>query len=96
MESSHLSAPGTPPSQLDIRPEATEGDGNETRPRFRGTGKLLSSTRGVGLALLRLEQVEAVAEGRAKFVAREGQSQWGVTPSWPDWWPKRPPLEDSE
>lgn len=66
------------------------------KPRPRGTGKLLSSIQGVGLALLRLEQVEAFEQDKARFTltSTEGQ-EWGMTPYWPDWWPQRP-LEESE
>ncbi|KAH9894325.1 Aminomethyltransferase folate-binding domain-containing protein [Cubamyces lactineus] len=77
--------------QSEIRPQAIQSEEGAPRPRPRGTGKLLSSVRGVGLALLRLEQVEAVKQGRAKFITtnEEGQ-EWGVTPYWPDWWPPQP------
>ncbi|KAI9067627.1 Aminomethyltransferase folate-binding domain-containing protein [Trametes sanguinea] len=80
------------PPQLEIRPQAVQSsDESAPRPRARGTGKLLSSTRGVGLALLRLEQVEAVEQGRARFFLTTGEGQeWGVTPYWPDWWPQKP------
>ncbi|KAL1946683.1 hypothetical protein VTO73DRAFT_14787 [Trametes versicolor] len=83
--------------QLEIRPHAVQsGDDSTPRPRPRGTGKLLSSTRGVGLALLRLEQVEAVEQGRARFSLTNGAGQeWGVTPYWPDWWPQ-PPTESEQ
>lgn len=62
--------------------------------RPRGTGKLLSSTQGVGLALLRLEHVAAVEEDRASLefeVAEEegssSGSKYAVRPWRPDWWP---------
>ncbi|OJT10501.1 hypothetical protein TRAPUB_12939 [Trametes pubescens] len=88
--------PDEPPTvepQLEIRPHAVQSaDESTSRPRPRGTGKLLSSTRGVGLALLRLEQVEAVEQGRARFSLTSGAGQeWGVTPYYPDWWPQPPP-----
>ncbi|KAI0650067.1 Aminomethyltransferase folate-binding domain-containing protein [Trametes meyenii] len=78
--------------QTDIRAQALQsGDDGTPRTRPRGTGKLLSSIRGVGLGLLRLEQVEAVEQGRAKFVSVNAQGQeWGITPYWPEWWPERP------
>ncbi|KAI0824603.1 Aminomethyltransferase folate-binding domain-containing protein [Trametes gibbosa] len=81
------------PTQLDIRPQTLyAGDESASRPRPRGTGKLLSSVRGVGLALLRLEQVEAVEQGRARFSLTTGEGQeWSVTPYRPDWWPQPPP-----
>jgi folate-binding protein YgfZ len=70
-------------------------------PRPRGTGKLLSSTQGVGLALLRLEHVEGAMSGELRlgfeFEEDGGPAEeekfkrnWGVTSWWPDWWPERP------
>ncbi|KAL5487933.1 CAF17 [Sanghuangporus weigelae] len=74
-----------PPVNADIRVEYEECV-TEPRPRVRGTGKLLSSTEGVGLALMRLEQVDLVEKGVLKF--RIGES-WDVSHWWPDWWPRR-------
>ncbi|KAI0356577.1 Aminomethyltransferase folate-binding domain-containing protein [Trametes cingulata] len=89
--------PDSPPNlplQLEIRPQGVQtADESAPRLRARGTGKLLSSTRGVGLALLRLEQVAAVEQGRARFSLTNSDGQeWGVSPYWPDWWPQ-PPAE---
>ena len=83
------------PPQTDIRPQLLQvGDDSAPRPRPRGTGKLLSSKKGVGLAVLRLEQVEAVEQGKARFTLTSGEGQdWNVTPYWPDWWPRAPPQE---
>ncbi|KAI0722962.1 Aminomethyltransferase folate-binding domain-containing protein [Earliella scabrosa] len=80
------------PPQTDIRPQLLQvGDDSAPRPRPRGTGKLLSSKKGVGLAVLRLEQVEAVEQGKARFTLTSGEGQdWTVTPYWPDWWPRAP------
>ena len=83
--------PSVPPGS-DIRPQLLQTGDGASRPRPRGTGKLLSSTQGVGLALVRLEQVEAVEQGKAKFSLSgptEGE-ELGVTPYWPDWWPQQP------
>ncbi|KAI9001256.1 Aminomethyltransferase folate-binding domain-containing protein [Trametes punicea] len=82
--------PSLPP-HLEIRPQTLQ-TGNEStpRPRQRGTGKLLSSVRGVGLALLRLEQVEAVEQGHARLALTSEGQEWGATPYWPDWWPHQP------
>ena len=79
----------------DIRPKviSTPSESASPRPRPRGTGKLLSTTQGVGLALLRLEQVEAFERGEIQlaFETEEGaesvKSSWGVTPWRPSWWP---------
>lgn len=65
-----------------------------TPPRIRGTGKLLSNVHGVGLALLRLEHVDLVQRGLAKFQLQTGQTGqdevvWDVSHWWPDWWPNR-------
>ncbi|KAI0699434.1 Aminomethyltransferase folate-binding domain-containing protein [Cytidiella melzeri] len=88
----------SPPSQftpdIDIRAvnkdSPTEGS---PKVRQRGSGKLLSSTHGVGLALLRLEHVAAVEENRAslefELPSEDGSSssKWAVNPWRPDWWP---------
>ncbi|OCB87494.1 Aminomethyltransferase folate-binding domain-containing protein [Sanghuangporus baumii] len=74
-----------PSANADIRVEYEETV-TELRPRVRGTGKLLSSTEGVGLAIMRLEQVDLVEKGILKF--RIGES-WDVSHWWPDWWPRR-------
>ena len=80
------------PSDLDIRTQRTEADDGTPKPRPRGTGKLLSSTNGVGLALLRLEHVAAVENGTATLEMEVGEekAKWRVTPWWPDWWPHMP------
>lgn len=78
----------------DIRvvPNKLEVEGT-SKPRPRGTGKLLSSIHGVGLALLRLEHVDMVSKGEAAFeinVDANGTgetSHWGATPWRPSWWP---------
>jgi hypothetical protein len=57
---------------------------------------LLSTFRGVGLALLRLEHVEGLEKGDLMFelvdegvVASNNNTPPSfVTPWWPDWWPK--------
>lgn len=53
---------------------------------------MLSTLRGVGLALLRLEHVEGLEKGDLKFeLMDEGVVATPpsfVTPWWPDWWPK--------
>ncbi|EJD01324.1 Aminomethyltransferase folate-binding domain-containing protein [Fomitiporia mediterranea MF3/22] len=73
------------PINSDIRTEYHENS-TEPKPRVRGTGKLLSSTQGVGLALLRMEQVELVEKGILKFHIDE---TWRISHWWPDWWPRQ-------
>ncbi|KAJ3485042.1 hypothetical protein NLI96_g5233 [Meripilus lineatus] len=67
------------------------GQGDAPRPRPRGTGKLLSSVKGVGLALLRLEHVNMVLKGSATFQldvsSGSEQHQANVLPWIPSWWP---------
>ena len=82
-------------SGLSIRASLTHAPGEGRVARPRGTGKLLSTLRGVGLALLRLEHVEGLEKGDLKFelvdegaVASTNTSPTFVTPWWPDWWPK--------
>ena len=82
---------------LDIRLEILEAGEDALRVRPRGTGRLLSSSQGIGLAILRLEQMEAVERGKARFTITtgDGQQKWQVTPYWPDWRPQAPPLEET-
>ena len=88
---------------LDIRASIIPASSNAEKPvsHPRGTGKLLSSTQGVGLALLRLEHAEGAQQGDVAlgFDFEEGEESdgrekvkrsWNVTPWWPDWWPTKP------
>lgn len=60
-----------------------------------------AADKGLGLALLRLEHVEGVINGRLKFelhgkVEKEEaevreNDKWSVVPWYPDWWPQKPP-----
>ncbi len=83
-------------SGLGIRASLTHASGEGRVARPRGTGKLLSTLRGVGLAILRLEHVEGLERGDLKFelvdegaVAPNNNTQpTVVSPWWPDWWPK--------
>ncbi|TBU32063.1 Aminomethyltransferase folate-binding domain-containing protein [Dichomitus squalens] len=83
--------------ETDIRPQLLQtGEDGAPRPRPRGTGKMLSATQGVGLALLRLDQVEAVEQGKAKLsLSSLAGHELAVTPYWPDWWPQQPLDSDS-
>ncbi|KLO16337.1 Aminomethyltransferase folate-binding domain-containing protein, partial [Schizopora paradoxa] len=81
---------GMPSSQSDIKPFYVEDLPPAERPRLRGTGKLLDTIQGVGLALLRLEHVDAVDKGILKFQIRSediGGRTWDIRHWWPDWWP---------
>lgn len=88
-----------PNSQTDIKPVYVENLPPGERPRLRGTGKLLDTVQGVGLALLRLEHVEAVDKGILKFRIGGDETSgrpWDIRHWWPDWWPERPhPESDS-
>jgi len=82
-------------SGLSIRASLTHAPGEGRVARPRGTGKLLNTLRGVGLALLRLEHVEGLEKGDLKFelvdegaVASTNGTPTFVTPWWPDWWPQ--------
>lgn len=72
--------------------KAVSANPNRQGPRPRGTGKLLSSRGGVGLALLRLEHVAGVEKGDLdlEFEVANGDktSKWSISPWWPDWWPR--------
>ncbi|KAF7355257.1 Aminomethyltransferase folate-binding domain-containing protein [Mycena sanguinolenta] len=81
--------PNSPPSETIV-----PSPDMPTRPSHgRGeNGKLLSSSNGLGLALLRLEQVEAAEEGKLTFsmdVEGEDGTSWGVSHWRPKWWPQR-------
>ena len=53
----------------------------------RGTGQLLNSVKGIGLALLRTDHLEAVDKGWVGLVIGEGAEQRRVSYWYPDWWP---------
>jgi len=61
--------------------------------RFRGNGKLLTSFQGLGLALLRVEHVEAACQGHADLQLSVGEGEkttFEVQPWWPEPWPAQP------
>ncbi|KAJ7228728.1 Aminomethyltransferase folate-binding domain-containing protein [Mycena pura] len=79
---------------LDIRGMPVQSMDQDKVPlRPRGTGKLLTSINGLGLALLRLEQVQAAEQGRLSFTLEaevDGtRTNWGVSHWQPDWWPRK-------
>ena len=78
--------PETPADQI-IKPLVLDVGGNVRKPR--GTGKLLNSIKGIGLALLRTDHLEAVDKGDVGLVVGEGPEKWGVSYWHPDWWPHR-------
>lgn len=106
LEGSSSNIPSLPPS-IDIRASVVSSnnkDPNHAKPRPRGSGKLLSSVQGVGLALMRLEHVEGAASGELDLgfeLAGEDvhapgvAKKWGVKSWWPDWWPKAQSAEAS-
>lgn len=78
-------------TSVDIKP-IPNPDVERAGTRPRGMGKLLSTQKEVGLALLRLEHVAGVQRGEIKLeleVSTEGdqKSSCTVIPFWPDWWP---------
>ncbi|RDB22593.1 putative transferase CAF17, mitochondrial [Hypsizygus marmoreus] len=78
------------PSHLEIHPTIIRRpEDNRTVPRPRGTGKLLTTQQGLGLAVLRLEHVEGVEKGdlRLEFNVANGEKQdtWAVSHWWPEW-----------
>ena len=81
------------PARVDIKPFLILNPGAEKKgTRLRGTGKLLSTQKEVGLALLRLEHVAGVQKGEIKLeleISTEGDHKTSCTviPFWPDWWP---------
>ena len=82
------------PKNVDLRPVIhSKADENRPSPRPRGTGKLLTSHQGIGLALLRLEHVEGAERGdlglHFETTTEAGEGTWAVSPWWPEWWPRQ-------
>ena len=75
------------PADKTITPLVLDAGGDIRKPR--GTGKLLNSVKGVGLALLRTDHLEAVDKGGVGLVIGEGEEQRRVSYWYPDWWPHR-------
>ncbi|PPQ77279.1 hypothetical protein CVT25_010861 [Psilocybe cyanescens] len=86
------------PENLDIKPVVDNA--KRQGPRPRGSGRLLSTHKGVGLALMRLEHLSGVDKGDLKLEVEisdeSNSSKWNASPWWPDWWPREPPPADSE
>jgi folate-binding Fe-S cluster repair protein YgfZ len=76
-----------PPTNGIIKPLVLDVGGDIRKPR--GTGKLLSSVKGVGMALLRTDHLEAVDKGGVGLVIGEGAEQRRISYWYPDWWPHR-------
>ena len=75
------------PKDHTIKPLVLDAGGGIRKPR--GTGKLLNSVQGIGLALLRTDHLEAVDKGGVGLVIGEGSERRGVSYWHPDWWPHR-------
>ena len=73
------------PADKIIKPLVLDAGGDIRKPR--GTGKLLNSAKGVGLALLRTDHLEAVDKGGVGLVIGEGAEQRRVSYWYPHWWP---------
>lgn len=78
------------PIQADWPLPISEGKGT-TSPRPRGSGKLLSSVGTHALALVRLEHLEGVENGKMVLKVTHGERKWDVVPRRPDWWPTHVP-----
>lgn len=74
-----------------------EGDA-ASRPRPRATGKLLTTIpeRGVGLALLRLEHLDAVERGDLSLNVDTEGGKFEVQHWWPDWFPRTKQVGDED
>ena len=90
-------------SSIRASPTAQHTTGAGRVPRPRGTGRLLSNTHGVGLALLRLEHVHGVNAGdlSLEVEAEDAGEKISVVPWTPDGWPTMPepdahPATDSD
>lgn len=83
-------------TDIRIRSNRTVADGSPS-VRPRGTGKLLTSAEGIGLALLRLEHVTAAEKGVSSFFIDNGDgSEIAVRPWRPEWWPDLNPESEGQ
>lgn len=73
------------PSQLKPQMDIKLADGSSKR----GVGKMCSGIHNIGLALMRLEQVEKFASGEdIAFTVPDAQNDdLRLRPFFPDWWP---------
>lgn len=55
----------------------------------RSHGKLLSSYKGLGFALLRLEDLVPIHMELATLEIEDGETKYEVEYLWPDWWPRQ-------
>ncbi|KZS97973.1 Aminomethyltransferase folate-binding domain-containing protein [Sistotremastrum niveocremeum HHB9708] len=78
------------PRGSDITAVPIQSSDSERIPRTRGTSKLIQSLNGVGLALMRLEHVEGVENGKFELQIKsdEGDLRWRVRHWWPEGWPE--------
>ena len=86
LEATEQLIPETPVDKT-INPLVLDAGGVVRKPR--GTGRLLNSVKGIGLALLRTDHLEAVDKGGVGLVIGEGPERRGVSYWHPDWWPRR-------
>ncbi|KAH7100661.1 Aminomethyltransferase folate-binding domain-containing protein [Auriculariales sp. MPI-PUGE-AT-0066] len=98
-KASNVAGAATPPVGSDIRlsvPASLENEIEEgtRKPKPRPSGKLLTAIPWngafAGLALLRLEHLDAVERGELDLsMSTETGSSWSVRHHWPKWFPKR-------
>lgn len=92
------------PFGKDIMSESTDlsvsVDFSAAHSRPARIGKILSTHKGVGLALLQTDAVLAQNTGASRFHCKtldgDKETKWGVAPYWPDWWPRERYTEPDE
>ncbi|KAF9263473.1 Aminomethyltransferase folate-binding domain-containing protein [Marasmius fiardii PR-910] len=76
---------------LDIKPTLLSSS-EQRVPRPRGSGRLLSSTHGLGLALMRLEHLAGVEKKeldlRLRSESDDNLKTYHIEHWWPEWWPQ--------
>lgn len=91
-QSGNRSLVDSPLPLLDIRTVPNQrwkdGDGVQKTMR-RSHGKLLSSYKGLGFALLRLEDLVPIHMELATLEIEDGETKYEVEYLWPDWWPRQ-------
>ncbi|KAL0577708.1 ccr4 associated factor [Marasmius crinis-equi] len=81
---------------LAIKPSVLASSSEHRVPRPRGSGKLLSSVQGVGLASMRLEHAAGVEKKELELKVTSGsegsEETFEVEHWWPEWWPQQSEL----